>query len=76
MSVLTVVITVIAAVILTAIVTGLITFFLTRRMFAKQLRENPPITEKMIRIMFSQMGRKASETQIRQIMRSMREANK
>ncbi|MBN4083261.1 YneF family protein [Mycoplasma sp. CSL10137] len=52
---------------------GLTTFFLTKKMFEKQLKENPPINEKMIRIMFSQMGRKASETQIRQIMRSMQQ---
>ncbi|AKF41011.1 hypothetical protein MCANUFG4_01921 [Mycoplasmopsis canis UFG4] len=50
------------------------TFFLTKRFFEKQLRENPPVNEKMIRVMFSQMGRKASESQIRQIMRSMKNA--
>ncbi|ATO30851.1 hypothetical protein CO229_01855 [Mycoplasmopsis bovirhinis] len=53
---------------------GLITFFLTKRFFEKQLRENPPVNEKMLRVMFNQMGRKASETQIRQIMRSMQNA--
>ena len=42
--------------------------------YEKQLKENPPITEKMIRVMFAQMGRKASEAQIRQVMRSMQNA--
>ena len=30
---------------------GLLAFFLTKRMFEKQIKENPPITEKMIRAM-------------------------
>lgn len=51
-----------------------IAFFLTKRMFEKQLRENPPVNEKMIRAMFLQMGRKPSEKQIRQIMQSMNSA--
>ena len=34
--------------------------------------ENPPITEKMIRAMFNQMGRKPSEAQIRAVMNSMK----
>lgn len=46
-------------------------FFLTKRAFEKQLRENPPVSEKMIRAMFAQMGRKPSEANIRQIMKSM-----
>ena len=46
-------------------------YFLTRRAFEKQLKENPPINEKMIRAMYAQMGRKPSEAQIRQIMKSM-----
>nr|WP_318028572.1 YneF family protein [Mycoplasmopsis gallinacea] len=39
-----------------AVAAGLLTFFLVRRMFQKQLKENPPISEKMIRVMFQQMG--------------------
>ena len=46
-------------------------FFFTRKYFQKQLKEHPPINEKMIRAMFMQMGRKPSEAQIRQIMKSM-----
>lgn len=46
-------------------------YFLTRKNFEKQLKENPPINEKMIRAMYAQMGRKPSEAQIRQIMKSM-----
>ena len=48
--------------------------YFTKKKYEKQLKENPPITEKMIRVMFAQMGRKASEAQIRQVMRSMQNA--
>ena len=54
-----------------ALVGATITFFLTKRKFEKDLRENPPINEKMIRAMFLQMGRKPSEAQIRQIMKTV-----
>ncbi|MBR0420092.1 MAG: YneF family protein [Erysipelotrichaceae bacterium] len=53
------------------IVGALISYFVTRKQFEKQLKENPPINEKMIRSMYAQMGRKPSEAQIRAIMKSM-----
>ena len=46
-------------------------FYFTKKKFEKELKENPPINEKMIRAMFLQMGRKPSEAQIKQIMRSV-----
>lgn len=58
-------------ILLGAVIGGVATFFYTKNLFQKQLKENPPITEKMIRAMFMQMGRKPSEAQIRQIMKSM-----
>lgn len=54
-----------------AIVAAIVTFFLSRNYFQKQIEENPPINEKMIRAMFMQMGRKPSEAQVRQVMKSM-----
>ncbi len=57
--------------VLGALVGAVITFFVTRRQFEKQLKENPPINEKMIRAMYQQMGRKQYEEQIRAIMKSM-----
>jgi uncharacterized protein YneF (UPF0154 family) len=50
---------------------GALGFYFTRKSFIKQLKENPPINEKMIRAMYMQMGRKPSEAQIKQIMKSM-----
>ena len=48
-----------------------ISFLVNKSKFEKQIKENPPINEKMIRAMYSQMGRKPSESQIRAIMKSM-----
>ena len=53
------------------IVGGIAGFFITRYIFQKQLRENPPVNEKMIRAMFRSMGRTPSEKQVREIMRNM-----
>lgn len=50
---------------------GFFGFYFTKKKFEKELRENPPINEKMIRAMFLQMGRKPSEAQIKQIMKSV-----
>ena len=49
-------------------------FFGARYFFKKQLEKNPPINERMIRVMLTQMGRKPSEKQVREIMRSMNAA--
>lgn len=46
-------------------------FYFTKKKFEKEIKENPPINEKMIRAMFLQMGRKPSEAQIRHIMKSV-----
>ena len=53
------------------VIGGGLGFFFTKRYFEKQLKENPPVNEKMISAMYSQMGRKPSEAQIRAIMKSM-----
>ena len=38
-----------------AIIGGLVTFYFTRKKFEKEIKENPPINEKMIRAMFLQI---------------------
>lgn len=48
-------------------------FFFARSYFKKYLEKNPPINEQMIRAMMSQMGRKPSEKQVRQVMASMKQ---
>lgn len=59
-----------------ALLGGVAGFFGARFYFKKQLEKNPPINEKMIRVMLTQMGRKPSEKQVREIMHSMNAANK
>lgn len=46
-------------------------FLITRYLFNKQLKENPPISEKQIRAMFLAMGQKPSEARVQQVLKSM-----
>ena len=50
---------------------GVAGFFITKKVFEKQIKENPPINEKMIRAMFRSMGRNPSEKQVREVMRNV-----
>ena len=50
---------------------GVAGFFITKKIFEKQIKENPPINEKMIRAMFRSMGRNPSEKQVREVMRNV-----
>lgn len=56
------------------IIGGIIGFFVSRHLFTKYLEKNPPVNEKMIRAMMTQMGRTPSEKQVRQVMASMNQA--
>lgn len=49
-------------------------FLITKKIIQKQLRDNPPITEKQIRAMYMQMGRKPSEADIKKVMNSIKRA--
>ncbi len=40
----------------------------SRKITQKYFKENPPINENMIRIMYKQMGRTPTEKQVRQVM--------
>ena len=60
---------------LVLIIAAIATFFITRKIFANQLKKNPPVSEAMIRAMMNQMGRTPSEKQVRAVMRSMNESN-
>ncbi|MGB4984863.1 MAG: YneF family protein [Erysipelotrichaceae bacterium] len=61
----------IGSLILGLVIGGGLGFYFTKKKFEQQLKDNPPVSEKMIRAMFLQMGRKPSEAQIRSIMKSM-----
>ena len=53
------------------IVGGVVGFFLARYLIKKNLEKNPPVTEKQVRAMYEQGGRKLSEKQVRAIMHSI-----
>ena len=46
-------------------------FFVARTVMQKYLKKNPPINEDMIKTLMMQMGRKPSQKQINQMMKSM-----
>ncbi len=60
--------------VVTLLIGGVLGFFISRKVFKNYLKKNPPINENMIRAMFQQMGRTASEKQIRAVMKSMNDA--
>lgn len=64
----------IVSLIVTLIVGLIVGFFVSRTIFNRYLEKNPPINEKMIRVMMQQMGRTPSEKQVRQIMAQMNQA--
>ncbi|MFA5542719.1 MAG: YneF family protein [Bacilli bacterium] len=61
----------IVGLVLSLLIGAVVGFFVSRHYFTRYLEKNPPINEKMIRIMMQQMGRTPSEKQVRQIMASM-----
>ena len=46
-------------------------FFLARFFMQKYLKKNPPITEDMIKMMMSGMGRTPTQKQVNQVMKQM-----
>lgn len=54
------------------IIGGALGFYFTRQSDTKKFKEGSTMSEKQIRAMYKQMGRKPSEAQIRAIMKSMK----
>ena len=53
------------------IVGVIIGFLIAKKVMKNQLKEYPPINEKMIKAMMSGMGRTPSQKQVNQMMKSM-----
>ena len=54
------------------LVLGLVAgFFIAKRLFTKQLKENPPVNEEMIKTLMRGMGRNPSQKQVNQLMKQM-----
>ena len=62
----------IALVILGILVGALIGFFGARRYMENYLRNNPPISEDMLRTMMLQMGQKPSDRKLHKMMQTMK----
>ncbi len=46
-------------------------FFISKKVFQKQLKDNPPINEEMIKTLMRGMGRNPSQKQVNQLMKQM-----
>ena len=58
--------------VLAGLIVGLVAgFFIAKKMFTKQLKENPPINEDMIKTLMRGMGRNPSQKQVNQLMKQM-----
>ena len=54
------------------LVVGLIAgFFISKKLVSKQLKENTPINEEMIKTLMRGMGRNPSQKQVNQLMKQM-----
>jgi len=53
------------------IIGAVIGFFIARKVMTSYLKKNPPINEEMIKALMSGMGRKPSQKQVNQMMKSM-----
>lgn len=53
------------------IIGAVIGFFVCRKVMQNYMKKNPPINEEMIKTLMMQMGRKPSQKQINQMMKSM-----
>ena len=54
------------------IIIGLVSgFLISKKMLQKQLKENPPISEDMIKALMRGMGRNPSQKQVNQLMKQM-----
>lgn len=58
------------------IIGGFIGYYVTLKIFKKQLKDNPPITEKQIIALYQQMGRKPTDKQVKQVMASFKRNSK
>ena len=53
------------------LVGAVIGFFIAKKVMTNYLKKNPPINQEMIKALMMQMGRKPSQKQINQMMKSM-----
>lgn len=52
---------------------GIAGFFIARAWMKNYMKKNPPINEKMIKAMMTQMGRTPSQKQVNQVLKQMQQ---
>jgi len=57
--------------VLALIVGILLGFFIARKYMMDYMKKNPPINEKMLRVMMAQMGQNPSQKKVNQMMKAM-----
>lgn len=62
--------------IVTFIAGAVLGLFITKKLVTKQIEENPPFNEDMIRAMYKSMGRTPSQAQVNSTMRAIKNAQK
>lgn len=62
--------------IVTLILGGVAGLFIARKLVTKQIEENPPFNEDMIRAMYKSMGRTPSQAQVNNTMRAIKAVQK
>ncbi len=58
----------------TFIVGLVIGYFVSRWLFKKEMQKNPPVSEAMIKAMYSSMGQTPSQANVNKTMRAMQQA--
>ena len=53
------------------VIGAVVGFFVSRKFMMSYLKKNPPINEEMVKALMMQMGRKPSQKQINQMMKTM-----
>jgi uncharacterized protein YneF (UPF0154 family) len=54
------------------LIVGLVAgFFIAKKVMQKQLKDNPPVSEEMIKTLMRGMGRNPSQKQVNQLMKQM-----
>lgn len=53
------------------VIGAVVGFFVSKKLMTSYLKKNPPINEEMIKALMAGMGRKPSQKQVNQMMKSM-----
>lgn len=67
---------IVVGIVIGIILGALLGFFIARKYMMDYIKKNPPINEKMLRVMMMQMGQNPSQKKINQMMQAINKQNK